>query len=546
MTSKFNNILFYADQKEFLIPISYDAQKKISEKIQRALFEKGNYSVESNVRGDIFQIFVDYWINNKEISFNSDNIYELYLLSKEFELDLGIEGNKEYKDDFAFSILNKATLKNQNKEINEDFIANNIVFYLNNYPNQLSEVPITSLCNIFNNENFNLNGDHDLAYKFITGFQSGTRNSNLFVLIQFIDANCLSSEARKDYLLNHDLYFNFLPKNLFNCFVQIQNENDALKQQNETLKQQNQKLQQDQVIKEELQMQNKHFQKEIKDLKCQIMHQNDQMKRQNQHIQEQRKDNARVKSNIEDKKNEIKLLKQQKQDQQHENELLKRQNQDFQKENELLKQKIEIKNDNKVNSRITNAKRSFYHKNAKRQKDHLLTIILLLFKFILYILITILLLKSSLSNPKIQYSCYVKFATKEIDNWSFANGLHSHYDIGMPVNKSKTSDIIMKEDNRRHFYAKLFHACKQYGDGIEAHKIQALLHFSEISNENALAHDVIYYNMINDAFGIITKLPFYSFFGNVTAKFFDHQTIFQIFYIFAEHYLKYLLNTRLV
>lgn len=79
--------LIFMDKKyEISIEFKHgiEALNKIPKEIGYKLFKNEPYKVQSNVQPEVFQSFLKYWQNSEEPNITDDNIYEYYLLSKEF------------------------------------------------------------------------------------------------------------------------------------------------------------------------------------------------------------------------------------------------------------------------------------------------------------------------------------------------------------------------------------------------------------------------------------------------------------------------------
>lgn len=156
-----NFILIFKNIKIY-IPKDLNYLEKISRKIHSEILIKQEYVVELNVHYESFQIFLNYWLKNIKPSFNSENTYEINLLIEEFELK---SHNKtlEYDELLKVSILKSSFLYNHDKSSSEEYIAGNLDFYLLNYNNDLYDVPINSLYNIFYHKKRALN-NYSLAF----------------------------------------------------------------------------------------------------------------------------------------------------------------------------------------------------------------------------------------------------------------------------------------------------------------------------------------------------------------------------------------------
>lgn len=86
-------------------------------------------------------------------------------------------------------------------------MALNLDHYLTNHANDMKQIQMDSLCNIFNHQSRNLN-DHDLAYHFIIDAAVNDGKKEFFALLQYIDSEkMVSHENRRDCLINAKLHF---------------------------------------------------------------------------------------------------------------------------------------------------------------------------------------------------------------------------------------------------------------------------------------------------------------------------------------------------
>lgn len=204
------------DYDEFEIPRELDILEKISREIQGEIIKKGQYFVKSKVRKDIFQMFLDLWLKNKKPSVDLNNIYELYLLNKEFDLksDYNIS---DFDELLKISMLKSTQLTKHDRSESEMYISTYLDFYLNNYQNQMYQIPPTSLYNIFYNKKRNLN-DQNLGYTFLTHFDYIKPDENkylyLYTLLESLDAKEMKKENVQHSIINRDIHFGFTVKNV--------------------------------------------------------------------------------------------------------------------------------------------------------------------------------------------------------------------------------------------------------------------------------------------------------------------------------------------
>lgn len=128
---------------------------KIPQEIGYKLFRNEEYNVESQVRPEILQNFLEYWKNSKEPEINVDNMYEYYLLCQEFKLMTDYFAANSNENDLHISSLkyfskffiNDDTLFN--KPQHERYIAMHLDTFLKEDENIMLKIPINSLFNIF-------------------------------------------------------------------------------------------------------------------------------------------------------------------------------------------------------------------------------------------------------------------------------------------------------------------------------------------------------------------------------------------------------------
>ena len=95
----------------------------------------------------------------------------------------------------------------------EKDIAADLDFYLDQYKEQMSQVPETSLYNIFNHESRQLN-NHNAAYQFIIeNINKNNENKRSFcILIATLDALKMSEKLIQESNLHQEEHFGFVPK----------------------------------------------------------------------------------------------------------------------------------------------------------------------------------------------------------------------------------------------------------------------------------------------------------------------------------------------
>lgn len=108
--------------KEFMIPPDFHFIADVDQDIYSSLLYNKEYEVKSNVSEEIFQSFINYWINRQIPNINIDNISEYFLLSNEFSIMNNlIQTFRKYTSDYVKFSTNQ-DLQNQNKNLNKKII----------------------------------------------------------------------------------------------------------------------------------------------------------------------------------------------------------------------------------------------------------------------------------------------------------------------------------------------------------------------------------------------------------------------------------------
>ena len=294
--SKTYNIIFnghYCD-----VEYSHELSNKLGPLISNILFRTGEYSVQSQVTKENFDIFFEF-LNEEEKypDINEDNYYDFFLLSSEFNnilKDYLLENEKYEKR----SILQNAIKSDINdKSYIEEFIAKNLDEYLESYEQEMSKVPCQTLHNIFNHKDRILN-NQERAYNFILKNIDANNNKESFcVLLESLDAEKINEKSFQDSLLKKEEHFGFAPKfnisfiTSFNqCIHELKNEFEkAFHQQN-------------QMMKEIYDL----FLKQSNDTKSDINGLSEKIKSIENEIKQIQTDNTEVKSDIKTLSTEIK------------------------------------------------------------------------------------------------------------------------------------------------------------------------------------------------------------------------------------------------
>ncbi|KAK8888254.1 hypothetical protein M9Y10_039319 [Tritrichomonas musculus] len=188
--------------------------QEIPKEIGIKLIKNETYIVKSQVSPEIFQNFLDYWQHSKKIEFNSDNMFEYFLLSQEFGIKIDSFSEKSNENIFHISILKYILKNNQNnilfdKSEQEKYIALHLDSFLQNYEDQLLSIPITSLFNIFFHKERILNVQQK-AFDFINEHKN--QNPDLLLLLPSLSSEQLNKEKFIDSMANIDKNYGFCPQ----------------------------------------------------------------------------------------------------------------------------------------------------------------------------------------------------------------------------------------------------------------------------------------------------------------------------------------------
>ncbi|KAK8870903.1 hypothetical protein M9Y10_008815 [Tritrichomonas musculus] len=205
---------------------------KLGESISDSLISSKKYFIKSKVSRANFDIFLDFL--NEKIGYPSidpNNYYDYYQLSKEFNDILENYLSKREFDEFCkISMLENAkTNENIDKQLCILYISENLDYYLQYQPNNLSKIPYQTLYNIFRHEKRILN-NHENAYQFIkqilneSNANGDEMKKSICVLIGTLDGNKLNEESLKESISMKEEHFGFVPKinsTIFNSFNDI-------------------------------------------------------------------------------------------------------------------------------------------------------------------------------------------------------------------------------------------------------------------------------------------------------------------------------------
>lgn len=188
--------------------------QEIPKEIGFKLMRNETYIVKSQVRKENFQNFLDYWQHSKKLEFNSDNMFEYFLLSQEFGIKIDFFSEKSNENIFHMSILKYILKNNQNnilfdKSEQEKYIALHLDCFLQNNEDQLLSLPITTLFNIFFNKDRILNVQQK-AFDFINEHKN--QNPDLLLLLPSLSSQQLNKDKFIDSMANIEQNYGFCPQ----------------------------------------------------------------------------------------------------------------------------------------------------------------------------------------------------------------------------------------------------------------------------------------------------------------------------------------------
>lgn len=196
MSNDLNAKFIYKNQEYQIILQPKDCQN-LPQPILLSLLTQHQYKIQSNVSSDVFQSFINYFTNRVIPSIQNENIDEYDQLSKELNLisiSEIIQQKRNYNNDIKNDIKKLSDNFITDKSEIEHRISQRLDDLLISYGEELINSPIQSLCNIFSFQDCNFT-NHDRLYELIQSQYQKTKNSEIFILLQFIDENSIKNES---------------------------------------------------------------------------------------------------------------------------------------------------------------------------------------------------------------------------------------------------------------------------------------------------------------------------------------------------------------
>ena len=217
-----SNITLAFNGENHSIPVStdrfLDLLRAFPMSIAKQILDHQYYNIETSINQETFDSFKKYLIDSSEPEINSNNLYEFYLISQEFQILTEYLSTKVDEDSLHLSIL--ISNPNTNKSKNEEYISKHLSDIIDKHKQELLKIPISSLVNIFYHPERNLS-DHQKAYDFII---NNSKNDSLFVLLQSLEADKLNEKSQNESLIKKmkDLdTFQFLNNLFLNHSIKI-------------------------------------------------------------------------------------------------------------------------------------------------------------------------------------------------------------------------------------------------------------------------------------------------------------------------------------
>ena len=209
------SFIFNLNDKEVSIPLSLGELNKLPTCLQDQLFINGEYYVESMVTEqnllDVLQYMID---ESKKLKPSIENVCDYKDLCDEFEINSDFISSENLKLSYLIKFKDKNT---KDKSKYEEYISQNLDYFLKEKEDEMLKVPISSLRNIFFHEKRILE-DEEMAYQFITKGEE-----SFCVLLKSLCYEKLSYKSRNESLEKVDERFGFIPK--INYFALQEHEN---------------------------------------------------------------------------------------------------------------------------------------------------------------------------------------------------------------------------------------------------------------------------------------------------------------------------------
>lgn len=216
------NYTFILNSKEYKFKFNLKLFSKLGDTLSEKLINNGKYLIQSKVSNENFQTFLDFL--NEKIKYpeiNVDNYFDYLQLSEEFNNILShYLSSQEFDNIRNISILKNAkTIEVIDKGIIEEYIAKHLDYYLEFFSSDMSQIPTTTLYNIFHHKNRIL-CNHERAYQFI----NDNNSKNIFILLKTLDASKISEESFNESFSKKNKHYGFSPEFSLSFISELKNQ----------------------------------------------------------------------------------------------------------------------------------------------------------------------------------------------------------------------------------------------------------------------------------------------------------------------------------
>ena len=179
------------------------------------------YNIQADVSEDVFNSLCIYFATHTLPNIQISNFFSYVQINNEFCIQSITELIEEKRDSFGEYLLNIESIYNQSipdKSQIEEEIAQNLDIYINKYGEQLLNLPINSLFNIFGHKNMQIKSHNEL-YELIKNYYNKTNNFSVFSLLPFVDARELTYENKLESIDQYCSHGNFFPSFAFSSII---------------------------------------------------------------------------------------------------------------------------------------------------------------------------------------------------------------------------------------------------------------------------------------------------------------------------------------
>ena len=223
-------VKFLFKSKPFSVSLQRKDYQNLPQPVLLSLLIQQQYEIKSDVKEEIFQSIIEYFVHETVPGIQKDNIDEYDLISKELQLQPISEIIQQKRDFFnniskiISSISDKSVTDNSSAEHSISKVLDDVIEY---YSDELMNLPIQSLYNIFNSNDCNFTS-HERLYDLILNHFENNKDYEICMLLQFIDGNKIPEQKLINSINDESLHFGFKPffdiSSLFKKMHELENE----------------------------------------------------------------------------------------------------------------------------------------------------------------------------------------------------------------------------------------------------------------------------------------------------------------------------------